>query len=362
MQALLAAFRVVLERYDLFQSVMSTILRTLALILLWLYISLFIGWWGLHYTVGDRLWWLGLLNSFVPLFFLPLFIFIPLAPWVRHPLYQSGLLLPLTYGLIVYGPLFLPKASPPHPTDSPVISILTFNVWSGSRQATTLDVIREENLPDIVALQETNYYLHRLIREEFGAAYPYQFYESTLNGRGITTLSRIPLESVRANLLIDLNCRLFRATVEPARYFWLYNCHPQSSNPFTFLGDGRPMAAQMNETFRMRQLLSQAIRDDIFSRGGPAIVVGDFNSTDQNDAYRMLQGVLLDSHREAGWGWGHTFPAIRGTYQELPVFARLVRIDMIRYTKEFTALTSHVSPLHGESDHFPVVATLMWRE
>ncbi len=341
---------------------MTSILRTVLLLLLWLYITLFLGWWGLQLWFGDTIWWLGLLNSFVPLLFVPLLVLIPLAPVVRHPLYQSGLLIPLGYFLLVYGPLFLPKVPPPHRTDPAPFSILTFNMWSGSSEATTLDVVRVEGLPDIVALQETNYRIHQLIRSELGAEYPYQFYENTLNGRGISTLSRFPLESIRTEILIDLNCRVFRVMATATQHFLLYNCHPQSSNLLAFLGDGRPMNDQISETFLVRNLLSQAILADITMRGEPAVVVGDFNSTDQSEAYAILNGPLRDAHREAGWGWGHTFPAYGGSYREIPILPRLVRIDMIRHTADFVALSSHVSPLHGESDHLPVIAVLAWRQ
>lgn len=341
---------------------MASILRTLGLILLWSYIALFLGWWGLHLYFGDRLWWLALVNSFVPLLFVPLLVFIPLAPLVRHPLYQSGILIPVGYFLLVYGPLFLPKSSPPHLAEPAPFTVMTFNMWSGSRQAATINLVREHDLPDIVALQETTFPMNRLIREELGAEYPYQFYETTLNGRGISTLSRFPLERVRGDMVIDLNCRVFRATVDATRHFLLYNCHPQSSNMLSFLGDGRPMGDQIDETFLMRELLSQAILDDITARNEPAIVVGDFNSTEQSDAYAILARKLRDAHREAGWGWGHTFPAYGGSFRRIPVLPRLVRIDMIRHTNEFVALTSQVSLAHGESDHHPLIATVAWRK
>lgn len=341
---------------------MVSILRTLALVLLWLYIALFGGWWGLHLYFGDTIWWLGLVNSFVPLLFLPLLFFVPLAPLVRHPLYQSGLLLPLGYFLLIYGPLFLPKTTPPHLTTPAPFSVLTFNLWSGSHEASTLDVVQAEQLPAILAFQETTYRLNHLIKQELGSAYPYQFYENTLSGRGITTLSRFPLESIRADVIIDLNCRLFRVTVEPTRHFLLYNCHPQSSNLLSFLGDGLPMNDQIAETFLMRRLLSQALRDDIVARQEPAIVVGDFNSTEQSEAYAILAPLLYDAQRAAGWGFGHTFPAYGGAFHRIPILPQLVRIDMIRYTGDFVALTSKVSSLHGESDHNPLIATLAWRQ
>lgn len=340
---------------------MRLFLRTVAFLLLLLYIALLVGWWGLHLLFGDTVWWLGLVSSFVPLFFAPLFLFVPLALVVRLPLYNSALLLPITFFLFTYGPLFLPKRPPPHVTDPAPITMMTFNMWGGSRTVETVDVIRDNGLPDIVALQETTPQLNKLIEEELGRLYPYRFYEYTLNGRGISTLSRYPLQSIRIATVVDLNCRVFQVDVDPTHQFLLYNCHPQSSNLLNFLGDGRPMATQISETFRMRRLLSQALADEIVAHHEPTVVVGDFNSTDQSDAYALLQGQLQDAHRQAGWGLGHTFPAYRGRFRRVPFLPRLVRIDMVRYTDDFVALESQVSRSHGESDHNPVLATLAWR-
>ncbi|MEZ4683937.1 MAG: endonuclease/exonuclease/phosphatase family protein [Caldilineaceae bacterium] len=224
-----------------------------------------------------------------------------------------------------------------------------------------MDVIRDNGLPDIVATPGNAASAQSVARAGIGCRLSYQFYENTLNGRGITTLSRLPMQSIRSTMIIDLNCRIFRVTVDPTYHFLLYNCHPQSSNLLNFLGDGYPMDAQIAETFRMRRLLSQALAADIAERNEPAIVVGDFNSTDQSDAYHILQSQLQDAHRQAGWGLGHTFPAYRGTFRGVPILPRLVRIDMVRYTSEFVALASRVSRSHGESDHLPVVATIAWR-
>ncbi|MCB0188378.1 MAG: endonuclease/exonuclease/phosphatase family protein, partial [Caldilineaceae bacterium] len=285
----------------------TTILQKFGLGLLWLYIALLLAWWMLHLLLGDTIWWLGLISSFVPLLLAPLLIFLPLAGLIRNPLYTSGLLIPLTFFLYYYGPSFLPKTIPAHLDEPAPLTIMTFNMWAGSHKATTVDLIRQQGLPDIVALQETTPVLNRLIDREVGDAYPYRFYEFTDNGRGISTLSRYPLESTRSSLIIDLNCRVFRATVDPTHHFWLYNCHPESSNLFNFLGDGRPMNVQIRETFQMRRRLSQALAEDIAARQEPSVVVGDFNSTEQSDAYALLRDQLQDAHRQAGWGFGHTF-------------------------------------------------------
>lgn len=341
---------------------LTSLSRILGQLSLWLYNLALISWLFLHLLFGDSFWWLGLINSFVPYFFLPLLLLLPLAPLIRRPLYHSGLLIPLTLFLINYGILLLPKSPPAHAPSPAPITIMTFNMWSGSRTAETVNVIEENGRPDIVALQETDYRQRRLLEQTIGPSYPYSRYEQTPIGRGISILSRFPLTPLRTAMIIDLNCRVYRVTVDAEHQFVLYNCHPQSSNFLAFLGDGRPMADQIDETFVTRRQLSLALANDIAQRTEPAIVVGDFNTTDQSDAYAILTQELFDAHRMAGWGFGHTFPAYGGRYRAYPIFSRLVRIDLILYTAPFVALASRVSDYHGESDHLPVLATLAWRE
>ncbi|MCB0061940.1 MAG: endonuclease/exonuclease/phosphatase family protein [Caldilineaceae bacterium] len=342
---------------------MTSTVRFVGQPLLWLYNLLLLGWWLLHLVVGDSWWWMGLLNSFVPLFFAPLLLLIPLALVIRRPLYLCGLLLPLTFLLANYGFYWLPKPQPPHAPVPPPLTIMTFNMWSGSRLPETVQVIHDNGLPDIVALQETDYLLRRLVQREIGDLYPYQLYEQTPIGRGISILSRFPLTPLRPEaMIVDLNCRLYRVTVDATHPVLLYNCHPQSSNLLAFFGDGRPMADQIGETFFLRQQLSLALAAEIRTASEPVIVVGDFNMTDQSDAYSNLARVLHDAHRNAGWGFGHTFPAYGGSFRNIPILPRLVRIDMIFYSDAFVALESHVSDSHGESDHLPVLAALAWRE
>jgi endonuclease/exonuclease/phosphatase (EEP) superfamily protein YafD len=102
--------------------------------------------------------------------------------------------------------------------------------------------------------------------------------------------------------------------------------------------------------------------EDLARRPGPVIVAGDFNTTGQSDAYLRLTRHLLDAHRQAGRGFGHTFPAYQGRFYWIPILPRLVRIDMILHSAEWTAVESRVLREHGQSDHLPVLARLAWSQ
>jgi endonuclease/exonuclease/phosphatase (EEP) superfamily protein YafD len=91
--------------------------------------------------------------------------------------------------------------------------------------------------------------------------------------------------------------------------------------------------------------------------GGPAIMLGDFNMSDISDDYHVIAGAgLVDSFREAGYGFGMTWPVQgwrRG--QTNP----LIRIDYIWHTTEFMA-TDAFTGQYATSDHFPIIADLVW--
>lgn len=347
---------------DLLTNVLPQALRLLAVYLLWLYSILLLMGWLVHRLVGDTIWWLALASSLLPLCFLPLLFFLLISLWVRQPGYWVGLLLPSILFLYLYGPLFIPKRPPAYAMQAPTLRLMTFNLWAGSYRAKTAEIILDSGLPDIVALQELSPRMQRLMLKLVGHAYPYSAYDTLVGNRGLGIFSRYPLERLPiSDLLIDLNCRQYQVSVDSSRRFRLYNCHPRSTHVFYFEGGLAMMAKQVQETFRLRTLLSQHLVQDIQTHGEPTLVVGDFNTTDQSEAYANLRTVLFDVHRAIGWGFGHTFPSGTGLFRQIPIIERQVRIDMVFYTADFVALQSVVGTEHGESDHLPLIATLGWR-
>jgi endonuclease/exonuclease/phosphatase (EEP) superfamily protein YafD len=88
-------------------------------------------------------------------------------------------------------------------------------------------------------------------------------------------------------------------------------------------------------------------------------VVGDFNFTDQNAAYRILAEELSDAHRGAGWGLGHTFPAVGTQIGRVPFPPRLLRLDYVWHSVHWEVLHAEVGEWDGQSDHRPVFASLL---
>ena len=100
------------------------------------------------------------------------------------------------------------------------------------------------------------------------------------------------------------------------------------------------------------------ILDTVEGQPEPLILLGDLNSTPNHQVHRALSAHLVDAFREAGWGLGHTFPAMGGRFWGVPYPNRLVRIDHIFYSDDWQAETARVGEWDGFSDHLPVIARL----
>jgi len=338
-------------------------LYIISTIFAWLYAGLLALWLLCHYSYGDTIWWLALINSFAPFLFAPLLIFIPIGLWVRTRAYWVGLALPLATFLLMYGVLFVPKWRVAHAASPTPLTLMTFNIWVGSRLPRTAQVIQQNNFPDIVALQELSPWMMKSIMQEVGQVYPYSLFEIGGKSDGLGVLSRYPITKLSSKHFFALSGQIQVMRVQVGtQTFILYNCHPRSSNVMLYLRYGQSVPDEVEYTFDIRRALIKQLMTDIAERTEPVIVMGDLNSTPQSDVYRLLTRKLADTQRTVGWGFGHTYPAATIIFRDLPLFPRLIRIDMILYTADFIALNSRVSDVHGESDHLPVVAQLAWQQ
>ena len=101
-----------------------------------------------------------------------------------------------------------------------------------------------------------------------------------------------------------------------------------------------------------------ALIGDIETTTNPLIVAGDFNVTDQSDAYQQLNAYLNNAHERAGWGFGFSFPAAPHK-KGLPIApGPIYRLDHVFYNRHFVAYHAATLTQSGGSDHLPVIAEL----
>ena len=329
------------------------------LILSWIYAAIIILWFLLHGWFGDTLWWLALLNAFVPFFFLPLVILVPICFVYRDWRYWRSVLVPLVIFVFLYGELFLPNV-PVRNADS--ITVMTFNIWGGSQSTETAHVIVENGLPDIIALQELTPQMVNVFLEEIGDLYPYRLLSPEGTYRGMGVLSRFPLTEIDTRHLAHPWWQVQAMRIEtPAGPFTLYNVHPDATNVLVYIEEERDIPAEVRSSMALRQQTIEMLVADFSQRDGPIVVVGDFNSTDQSDVYALMRQHLTDAHRASGWGLGHTFPAYGGSFRGIPIFPLQMRLDMVFLSKDFQAARTWVSQAYGESDHRPLLTEFVWR-
>lgn len=252
--------------------------------------------------------------------------------------------------LYMYGGLFLPAFGPKHScprdenSDCVHIRVMTFNLrgFQITDRQGQIDLIKESGA-DIIALQEVDQIAADGIVDQLTELYPYQLLEPEgIPGTGI--LSKYPMHDAESFTLSSPGMYHSKAIID-------VEGHP------IILISGHPPPPITYSEFRYKDRKYSEIVElvDIASGGGPALLLGDYNTTDQSTDYRVFTGAgLSDTWREVGWGFGPTWPNhIRIIGKVVPI----LRIDYIWHTNEFEAISASVG-LRTVSDHRPVIADL----
>jgi vancomycin resistance protein VanJ len=201
------------------------------------------------------------------------------------------------------------------------------------------EVIRHEQ-PDILLLQELKPEKAQILTKALVNLYPeaelhFAYEENWFQA----VISRFPLTSMEK---IHNRGRAQKVLIETSKGpITVFNIHPPR---------GRWL--------RRHKQLSALLTEDIITADGPVILGGNFNTNDQSQSYRFISKYLHNSHWEAGWGFGFTYPSssfrLRG---KIPV-PPLVRIDHIFYNDHSYVKNAGTLTESGGSDHLPGVAEL----
>ncbi len=322
--------------------------------LAWLYLAGLVCLWGATRGVAERSEVTTLL-LYIPqlLYGLPLPLLLGVAAYRKDA--SALLALGLGAGWIA-GPLMglcLPVGRPPPPDGAPRLRVLTYNVrlfHFGSRAVA--DEIRAAR-PDVVLLVEA----HRLYRAPEGAepllealpGYAIERYGEFL------LLSRFPLEpSPERPDAPHAICRDVRAPFGRFRVIGAHLSHDRVTAHASAKIRGllRRRAGSQRSTHAAERGYEV---DRLIEMGGapdtPALLMGDFNMPPAGDHYRRLSRRFQDVYRDAGFGWGYTYPS------RLPV----LRIDYVFASRHWVPLSCRAGGRIA-SDHRPVIAELAYRD
>jgi endonuclease/exonuclease/phosphatase (EEP) superfamily protein YafD len=112
------------------------------------------------------------------------------------------------------------------------------------------------------------------------------------------------------------------------------------------------LLSKLGEAFRKRANQARAIRKIINQSPANLILCGDFNDTPGSYTYRLIRGDdMRDAYSECGLGPIATYNQNRFYF----------KIDQVLYRGDMQATEIHRDKA-GDSDHYPQVATFIWKE
>ena len=295
--------------------------------------------------------WLALLNTFTPFLFSPLPIILALALWARSKTVLTCVCVAAGFVLVLYGSQFLTPRAPVSAATDGALTVMTFNLGPGqARPEQNLAAIEGEGA-DILTVQELVPATVRLLRERLTQRYPYSILDLRAGTTGLMTRYPIinsdwfqPAGRGRAVLHATLN-----VNGVPTHILAVHPLPPDISwykkYPFPIGLDDEEQELEAKDILRRVTFLE-----------GPVLVMGDFNMSDQSSVYDLVSTVLKDSFREAGWGFGFTYPN-HLKMQGIPVPGPLIRIDYVFHSDHLSAQLAQVS-CNGGSDHCYLVVKL----
>lgn len=185
------------------------------------------------------------------------------------------------------------------------------------------------------------------------------YYTFTENGKGYLTaaiFSRFPIQNIKQILFKNsYNNAIFTDVLIGNKTIRLVCAHLQTTNlseKRIYSGWNIPntvsnIITNINSNLKMRASQANLIKDEINSMDLPIVFCGDMNDPPTSYTYKTIKNKLKDGFDECGKGVGYTYKG----------FFKLLRIDYILYSKEFTGITYN-SPYKSFSDHNPVVMDL----
>ncbi len=317
-------------------------------------------WYLAYLRLGDDRWWMFVLNSGATYLFAPVPIVLVAASLTRRWGLVAAALVPAIVGLMVFGPLLVPRALKVGAVDAnaPRLSVMTFNLHSHNDSPDAVLAAIVSAAADVVALQEISPAMADRLRLELQDRYPYAEIAAGVDGAGKGVLSRYPLEALgRAHGWFNTRSPQGVLLHLPWGDVALFNNHNTSTSRTL-----SEWPTEISDSMRQRERTSDMMVEFAAGSPLPVIALGDFNTTERSSAYLLMRKGFQDAWLEAGFGFGHTFPG--GPLAPTPFGVSpppwLLRIDYVFHTPELTAVDARIGPWDGISDHRPVVAVLAW--
>jgi len=306
---------------------------------LWLFglsilIFFLIRWWS-----GDQLPPVRLMNYLMPWLLCGLLPTIIMARLFHHNWLTVTLAIPTALICLTYAPLFLPRFCDAIADHQPV-KIMSYNVWRENQNMTAVAEVILKEQPDIILLQEVQRGRVQALLKALAHLYPDtkpnftyapSMLQAVISRYPLTPLRNLPQKAAAQKVLIHL----------PQNKITVFNVHPQH---------GRWL--------RRHNQVKALLEEEISPMNAPVILAGDFNTTEQSQTYKLITEYMNNTHRQAGFGFGFTYPSRIYRFKGRIPLPPLVRIDHIFYNNYFLIHKAATLKESGGSDHLPIVAEL----
>jgi endonuclease/exonuclease/phosphatase family metal-dependent hydrolase len=310
------------------------------------------------YFWGDSLWWLALVNSFRYWLFAPLILF-----WIEQ-LWEGidqgkGAALGVLTALWLFLYLWFPFYEKPGVVEHP-LKVMTFNLLYKNQNLDSVANAISKSDPDIVALQEITETQGKVLKNKLSANYPYTSFSSPHNILGVATFSKWKIER-SSQIPIQIGYSQLVTIKHKNKNFHLVNIHTESIEPLDVFGQG----TRILKAYQRREELIFGILAYLKNASAPledTILLGDFNSTEGNKLYRIIQAAgFTDSYRAVNsiFPNSFTFPNnLLGLFnREMKTFP-ILRIDYIYTGSHFKPISGYIFSGNTGSDHKPVIMNL----
>jgi endonuclease/exonuclease/phosphatase (EEP) superfamily protein YafD len=321
------------------------------------YLLVLFAWSAGTIILGDRWWWLFLINALSLYLFVPLPAVVVAAAALRRGWLMIGAGCGIALGLWFYGSVLI--MPPGVRVTGPTLTVMSYNMWAPNPYPERIVAAIRDSGADVVGLQELSLEGAEAIERELATMYPYQLLDPQPTVRGMGIISRYPLRALPVPDGWWVGLPQVAVVDFEGTEVTLLNFH--AIPPTASLG--RPRNTGLTHVVREREAQARSILALATARPGPFIALGDLNATPRNAVHRILTADLVDAWEQAGRGFGHTWPGAPGddqvVFAGIPAPAWLVRIDYVFHSRHWATAAARTGLSNNGSDHRPVIAALV---
>ena len=304
-------------------------------------------WFVLWLIIGDRFWWLSVLNRIVPYLFIPALLFLVWGLFTRRYRSIIPLLLPVLIFGGMYHPYLIPRLTKPA-GENPDLKVMTYNVLYSNFDYDTVANVVLAYQPDLVALQEVQPGMMSALQARLADEYPYSLM-GTENEYGTTAVfSRYAFtDSYVLDLQADRPAVVVKTNIggHPVTFVAV---HLLAYNLWWTKWKDIPAVVAQRTARQNRQ--AEVVLGQVEDFDGIVIVGCDCNSYETSSSYRIFDRSMNNSARETGWVLG-----------EAELGTALQQIDYVWYRGSLKPIWVNKLRDSDGSDHFPVLSAFQMK-